>query len=872
MVSMLSFIVCTGGIGDGAFASWGRAIFGGGRANAVERIYNRDYDPQQWREVLEQQQVALQFLEGARDAAIRKLARELAPPDQSTNPQAGLFKLFGDPQYQEMTRRPIAFSPSDAVKTMEERAVEFLIWQHEADRLGIHLSDKDVNHELNVITGNKLSKNDLAQLVSDLRMAYSVRNRGQIVTAESIFAGIASEFRARMAQEAMLGEPSRPGIDSAPVPAPVTPDDFWKYYQANASRFTVNLVPIAVEDFLDQVKEKPTEAELKKLYEQYKNADYSPEVSTPGFKQPARFGVEWVSGKADTPYYKEEVKRANEAILATQKVLSGAFLPEGGVGQSATSIAFNTTVETQLLRDYDDLKFSYRQPNWIAREFWRPPLHESSLNQPVNVVSMVGQLAGSNGSPSSLLNGAISYLSNAQQRETEDRLKIGTTWILNSATGPGPLPAAIVTAWAVPERDFAPFSELRDEILKRVVEDRSRSLLVDHFSTVEGVVRSEAPAIQAAKLIGLVAPPNGPLLVAADPRPRTLLSHLVSEYHLSTGRSSSASLDQPANVASLVGQFLGANATPAPLFDGVIGPLAVSHARGLALRDQYNIAADPGLAPFKEAALIATPNQTRDPANADLNFARLFSHEGTFQPETSPWLNGKVDSFVYWRNQEQPAKVVPFDNPEVRREVEKAWRLQKARALALDYAKKQEIAIRETAGDKLKVKDFGFKLNKPVIELPGLAKQVATPSIEPTSQAQRWGKPTIPQDKVARSGNKFVQDIVQFQDKKIGDTMILQDQPERTVYVAILVDREQDPVRDRLAFYEAYKEGTAPTTGQRSGPTLFSMFLDERRKKYVREFVDKLKAEANYKKIEKTPSTAPSAPVEIPDEAPTDLP
>ena len=104
---------------------------------------------------MEEQRVAVQFLQGIRDSAGIKLAQELSPGEQMS--AQAYFKVLQDPQYQEMMSRQITFVPSDNVKTMEERAVEFLVWQHEADRLGIHLSDKDINHELKVITGNNVT-------------------------------------------------------------------------------------------------------------------------------------------------------------------------------------------------------------------------------------------------------------------------------------------------------------------------------------------------------------------------------------------------------------------------------------------------------------------------------------------------------------------------------------------------------------------------------------------------------------------------------------------------------------------------------------------------------------------------------------------
>ena len=103
-----------------------------------------------------------------------------------------------------------------------------------------------------------------------------VRNLGGRGVSEAfIRRAIGEEFRVRIAQEAVLG--SQPGsfltralrnanqgftpkITHSDLPdtvrAPMTPAQLWDYYKTKRAEFAVTLLPLHVEDFVAQVKER----------------------------------------------------------------------------------------------------------------------------------------------------------------------------------------------------------------------------------------------------------------------------------------------------------------------------------------------------------------------------------------------------------------------------------------------------------------------------------------------------------------------------------------------------------------------------------------------------------------------------------------
>ena len=183
--------------------------------------------------------------------------------------------------------------------TSTEGLLDFKIWQTEADRLGIYLSKDDIDRAVQDEALGRLTNED------GLAIERALTPRTQQVRVNPMPA-LGEELRVRLAQTTLLGfDPG--GIMQ--VPAPITPDELWQYYRKNRTELAVKLLPIPVSKFIDQVKDKPTEAELTKLFDEYKDVLYHPQRNTPAFKQPRRIKVEWIAAKSDAPRYRNEARK-----------------------------------------------------------------------------------------------------------------------------------------------------------------------------------------------------------------------------------------------------------------------------------------------------------------------------------------------------------------------------------------------------------------------------------------------------------------------------------------------------------------------------------------------------------------------------------
>ncbi len=101
--------------------------------------------------------------------------------------------------------------------------VDFMIWRHQADDLGIQLTDEDVKKAIKDETLGYLTAED-DQII--------LRSMGRDFTNDpgSIRQALADEFRVRLAQATLVGyDPA--GIGS--IPAPVSPYELWEYYRSS---------------------------------------------------------------------------------------------------------------------------------------------------------------------------------------------------------------------------------------------------------------------------------------------------------------------------------------------------------------------------------------------------------------------------------------------------------------------------------------------------------------------------------------------------------------------------------------------------------------------------------------------------------------
>ncbi len=239
--------------------------------------------------------------------------------------------------------------------------LDFLIWRKQADKLNVNLTDVDLRMAVNQEAGDDVLSGDQVKDDAKIRL-YVQQAQVRNLVPKDVFAALRDEFRVRLAKEVLLGSAGGAraamggGVAGDQVPAAGTPDQFREFYQDNRTTLNVAFLKVPVSQFTGQVKEKPTDEELKDLFNRYKNEEPSPDRATPGFKVPRKVKVEWVTADPDSPHYREAAEKALPVLSATQPLSLLPFPAVSGgtsgavaaiAGQMAVGSLWNAPVEFQ---------------------------------------------------------------------------------------------------------------------------------------------------------------------------------------------------------------------------------------------------------------------------------------------------------------------------------------------------------------------------------------------------------------------------------------------------------------------------------------------------------------------------------------------
>ncbi len=213
-------------------------------------------------------------------------------------------------------------------------AVDFMLWERKADRMGIDFTEADVKQLVRQEFFGQF-KSDV-EIQEAMRREYSGR-----ASPGAIFQALAAEFKVRAAQTALLG-PVSEGADRTATAAPIftTPFDLYTFYKDKASPTSYQVLAVPVASFAAQVAAEPPADEFERLFRDRKDYEPDPSKEEPGFKEPRKVKVEWVAAAGDEPYYK---KAAADWIVRTEQFAKGGVstltVPAPGVGPAGWAAA-----------------------------------------------------------------------------------------------------------------------------------------------------------------------------------------------------------------------------------------------------------------------------------------------------------------------------------------------------------------------------------------------------------------------------------------------------------------------------------------------------------------------------------------------------
>ncbi len=703
------------------------------------------------------------------------------------------FELWVTEQEQERLDRGDKYAANlyfGGTRTLDD-TLDFMLWKHQADRLGITYAEADVRKGLNRLIGVGESFAATGTFVQNplASQFFKNRNRNQDTVSDhdlkELTEALADEFRVQTAQQALLGIPSSSpgaffvtsGIHQAPIS--VTPDEFLVYVRDKRTTLKLALLTVPTKNFLksaEPLSEEQSRAlseryrdQLQELFNDYRGTEPAPDRKDPAFKIPRMVSVHYATADPESAFYKEVAKK--NLVLAPQMLRFGSIpltLPAGG------GVGWIGSLGAPLYYDAMDEEYeSYReqkQREVRLQEAVSPAVYDRSYNAAATVGEILGSLqqTGVFAVSLTIVDSNIFYDTVAAQAA-------GAFAIV--ATQPSPLTLGSLTI-------YPPLNSVQPRKL------------------VESTLRERLDKVAAERQVG----ENLAALYKEFAKPG-MTADKAKEYLEKTGREVNLQ------------------------FNGMTAP-----------KDRYGLNDDPALKPFKDdyprwrdMRKRDLPPNTRMPEFADY----LLSNHGTYRPDY--WVMTPPKGLhIYWLAEDKPAHEISF--AEARPKVLDAYLQSEARSNALGYVKElleKELKDHKWPDDSAtrekEVKSFlESRKQGRVFDLDKVSR-LWTPESLPNFGTERpyYGY-SPPEADYPNPPVNLVDRLMTLQ--KPGDAVYLKDRPEKNFYVAVLLERSVPTLEDFKKIYE-----NADNFLQRD--PLWDTFVRERRQEFQKQFIQRLREE-----------------------------
>lgn len=812
---------------------------------------------------------------------LKSMAALLDAKDKRT--LAGLVRQLGDVVEQDMIIVPMTLrqqgpppmyfgnGSTNSVKDL----VDFKIWLHKADELGIQLTKGDIGQLLKKEARGELTKDD------DVKIIRFLRGRYKFATTEMVQQAISNEFRVRLAQAAVMGYDARPRPDQDPmtmmmdpegrsgrsnlpeVSGAVTPYDAYSFFKEHRSESIVAVLPIPVnhKGLLAKVGE-PTDAQLLALFDKYKSRESTPDSDKPGFKQPPRVSVEWIGAKADSPFYQEQAKKLSEVTPAVRQAAFALAAGSADAGVSGPALlAAPLAVDVPLVlrhereRGYGPSPWM-RVPSRLDNETMKPL--DANVHRAENVAALWGQALGAAGSQGTVLTAPLAQQAGAIARDVKERTRLWSDLFLaGTVTGTNPLPfipAALVYA-EVPKSEILPLETVRDYLKEQEREELARRLVSRNMLKIRSdleelredadTLRKKLNAVRPVAVASLLGQTLGDA-ASAMPNLSAAVSYaelVAAEEYKINGRDGAemflAATSSPLTPAVLVARQQSLPQELARAYiDRAISEYGLAHGGTEKPRDREDIAKDEGLKTLKESYLRfgrekEFPQKFFSP-DGPYVMQRMPQNphaRGMEQEDINQWSFDR-QPILYWKTSETPARVPTFG--EAYERVKERWKFDKARALARAEAERLAVEARKVKGDADRFLKDGSAFSGDMFMLPNVSRLERPRPAFMTQQSASapYKRYKIPEDKIEHPTGDFLEQILAL--KNAGDVIVLHDRAQANYYVVAFMAKMPG------SFFEEYTQHSRE---------LLTYLENENhlRQRYREEIVKQLQQEARLK-------------------------
>jgi len=236
-----------------------------------------------------------------------------------------LAQSVGGSPWEFYAKYPILFQIRESYqqRTSDEELISKWLLTRYAQEKGMVIPDKLIEKRLQTISGGDISNQMLDEIYQQLDLSDS--------------------YLIYLLREEMLANYLQRSFIKSMIS--ITPLDRWMLFQRVNRSLTAEVAVISVESFQKEVKE-PSEAELKKFFEENKNRVYNPNLPDSGFEIPTKFAFQIVDATPSEQLLasitQEEIEKFYEENKATH-FLRQTARPQGSQGstQSPGSLPFD---------------------------------------------------------------------------------------------------------------------------------------------------------------------------------------------------------------------------------------------------------------------------------------------------------------------------------------------------------------------------------------------------------------------------------------------------------------------------------------------------------------------------------------------------
>lgn len=185
-------------------------------------------------------------------------------------------------------------------QTRESDAIRALVLLEKADRLGIVVTNDDISEFIDRWTEKRLSSADFNQILSGRSGGSGKKTTGLEMTDRDLYRALGREIRLQRLLSVVV----------PPVPRDA-PMESWEKKAPLLTRVKLDVVNVPADKFIDKVPE-PSDAELRKIYDEYKAVTPNPTMGIIGLREPRRVDVQYLA--ADVTKAAEKITVTDEEI------------------------------------------------------------------------------------------------------------------------------------------------------------------------------------------------------------------------------------------------------------------------------------------------------------------------------------------------------------------------------------------------------------------------------------------------------------------------------------------------------------------------------------------------------------------------------